>query len=61
MVLFNSLKYSIKYRFSQVFLSPFSWRNPANQIGTIFQHLLCMKCSFTSGKSLYDHPGILVQ
>jgi hypothetical protein len=31
-----------------------------NNIGPVFNHLLCMKGTFASGKTLYNKPGVSV-
>jgi hypothetical protein len=40
--------------------STFTWRNSANDIRSILNHLFSMKCTLFAGESLHHQPGRLI-
>src|SRR5690606_30106928 len=56
----NSLLYRIKYRPSQMFGAAFARGHTTDNIGSVFNHLTCVKCSLRSGESLHDNTGVFI-
>ena len=58
--LFHGIFNRIENRTIKMGLTTLSGGHPTNDVGAVFDHLLCVEGSFLSGETLYDDLGIFI-
>ena len=55
--LLNGISNGIENRPVKMGASSFAGSNATYNLGAVFNHLCCMKCAFSTGKTLYNDLG----